>query len=827
MKSLNKSTVCLVASIVSSGFASAVPYFHTDFDELALDDITGLNIDTPNTDIGTANSGTVTLDTVSQMLDLEANGANLWSAREGAPIAWVAAPAVAFGETWFVQTQISHEDSPGGDSSGYDQVGVTFYSGTLGANPGSENTGTHQSLFLGINDWNAWTHAIQGFGDNDPNSGTTGVPASLADDTFEYRVEITEKGTSDLYNFFYREDPADDWTQLGDPDLEQDFDNTAVGLVMKSHNSNSTASTEFGYLTIDVITGLIGEDSDADGLDDGWEISKTAEPGNLTDLNGLKAGSGPGSDTGDFDGDGLTDLEEYDLAVTNAIFPTIDPTLPDTDGDGRDDGDEVNGVSGPSTIPATNPTNPDSDGDGLLDGVEDNSGTYIDETETGSNPTLADSDLDELGDGFEVTNYAAGYDPNVDDSASDFDMDSSTVTQEVAAGTDVLLPDTDGDGFYDGAETKTGTFTSYDYNNNTGDTGTDPLFGDTDGDGLLDGVESGTGILVDANDTGSDPNIADSDTDTFDDGVEVNFGADPNNSDIVPDVTVGYMVTGGDWLTAFGAFDIDGDGQLGTDGFIFFGELAPGAAQINGQPYRDGDSFTGIESNPLPGYVTSHGPGADFVSIAWAYSTYGLIDDPTALDGTDVNGGVAVSNLGAVGDSLALVDFEISSLTAGQVIRVGILGGVEGNNSGAWDPTAITLSGPNGYSEQAIELESNPGEVNTGWLFFDIAEEGTYTVSATRRLATSGAGIGGLTFDSSGGGLQIQSIDYDTDTDMITLTWNSTTNATYGVYYGTDLISFDSDVDDSVSSQGSETTSYTFPNPEAGSKKLFFRVIQN
>ncbi|MDB4669849.1 hypothetical protein OAF33_02270, partial [bacterium] len=535
MKNLNKIGVCLIAS---SGLASAVPYFHTDFSEATLGDITELNIDTPNTDLGTADSGTVTLDTVNQTLDLASNGANLWTSREGAPIAWVAAPTVALGETWFVQAQITHTNGSGVNST-WDQSGMTFYSGTPGANPGSENIGAiHQSLFYGVNNWNAWQHKIQGLADNNPNIA---VEANTEDDTFEYRVEVTENGTSDFYNFFYREDPADDWTQLGDPDLEQDFDNTTVGLFMKCHNNNSTASTEFGYLTIDVIAGLSGEDSDADGLDDGWEIAKTAAPGNLIDLNGLKAGPGLGSDTGDFDGDGLTDLEEYDLAVTNATFPAIDPTLSDTDGDGRDDGDEVNGVVGPPAIPATDPTNPDTDGDGLLDGAEDNSGTFIDETETGTNPTLADSDLDELGDGFEVTNNAAGYDPNVDDSASDFDMDSSTVAQEVAAGTDVLLPDTDGDGFYDGAETKTGTFVSYDYNNNTGDTGTDPLVDDTDGDGLLDGVESGTGTLVDANNTGSNPNLADSDEDTFEDGVEVNSGGDPNNAAVVPDATVGYM----------------------------------------------------------------------------------------------------------------------------------------------------------------------------------------------------------------------------------------------------------------------------------------------
>ena len=152
---------------------------------------------------------------------------------------------MAVGETWFVQTQITHTDSPAGANSGYDQSGITFYSGTAGSNPGSENSGTHQSLFTGLSDWNQWHHRVQGFADNNPNASSA---ATIGDDTFEYRVEITENGASDTYNFFYREDPADDWTAIGPTDLSQDFDNTVVGLFLKSHNSNAASATQFGYL---------------------------------------------------------------------------------------------------------------------------------------------------------------------------------------------------------------------------------------------------------------------------------------------------------------------------------------------------------------------------------------------------------------------------------------------------------------------------------------------------------------------------------------------------------------------------------------------------
>ncbi|MDA7935780.1 lamin tail domain-containing protein [bacterium] len=347
----------LLSPVITAGLASAVPYFHTDFDEATLGAISGLNIDTPNTNLGTGNSGTVSLDTVNQTLDLAANGANTWTAREGAPIAWVAAPVVASGEKWFVQAQITHTNGSGVNST-YDQAGITFYSGNPGANPGSENSGTHESLFFGINNWNAWEHKVQGFSDNNPAFGDA---ANTGDGTFEYRVEVTENGTSDLYNFFYREDSADPWSQLGTPDLSQDFDNTAVGLFLKSHNNNTTASTEFDYLTVDIINDLDitdPTDTDSDGIGDDWEtfyFGDLSRDGTLdfdsdgrTDVQ--EWGDGTNPTEADIDGDGLNDGEEFSFGT--------DPLDDDSDGDGWDDGEEIaagsdpnNSASAPLTAP--------------------------------------------------------------------------------------------------------------------------------------------------------------------------------------------------------------------------------------------------------------------------------------------------------------------------------------------------------------------------------------------------------------------------------------------------------------------------------------------
>jgi len=136
-------------------------------------------------------------------------------------------------------------------------------------------------------------------------------------------------------------------------------------------------------------------DDDNDTLRDNWEQDLT---GNLTDLNGTAwdgngVTPGPGAGTGDFDGDGRSDLQEYD--------DRTDPTNADSDGDGSSDGEE--------TTAGTDPLNTDSDGDGLLDGVETGTGIFVDTNDTGTDPLDIDSDGDNATDGFEV---GEGTDPN-------------------------------------------------------------------------------------------------------------------------------------------------------------------------------------------------------------------------------------------------------------------------------------------------------------------------------------------------------------------------------------------------------------------------------
>lgn len=73
--------------------------------------------------------------------------------------------------------------------------------------------------------------------------------------------------------------------------------------------------------------------------------------------------------------------------------------------------------------------------------------------------------------------------------------------------------------------------------------------------------------------------------------------------------------------------------------------------------------------------------------------------------------------------------------------------------------------------------------------------------------------------------LEITSISYDQASEQVTLTWTSSPNRTYAVFFSDDL-NFDTDVDDSVVSAG-DTTSLTFSNPAPGARKVFFRISEN
>ncbi len=291
---------------------------------------------------------------------------------------------------------------------------------------------------------------------------------------------------------------------------------------------------------------------DSDGLSCAFEemVLGTDPEKRDTDGNGIKDGEE------DFDGDGLSNLEEYHGILSGR---PSSPLHADTDNDGVCDGPAVPHpglIPGPDAFPLDPAGSIDTDGDGMPDEIHGISSSY---------PPLVedlDDDNDRLLDVFELAN---GLDPkNASDGLNDSDTDGDglldwwekqyglnhlvsndvtidadddglTLSEEYQFGTDPGQADTDGDGVPDGLEV------TYGMNPLKPDPGnrdidgdgltlleeiahqSNPALFDSDGDQLSDAEE----ILA-----GSDPARADSDGDGLSDGEEINiYGTDPNNPD--------------------------------------------------------------------------------------------------------------------------------------------------------------------------------------------------------------------------------------------------------------------------------------------------------
>jgi hypothetical protein len=172
-------------------------------------------------------------------------------------------------------------------------------------------------------------------------------------------------------------------------------------------NGERDKGEPFGYKSV-IISGdsdstgnrvRITDDSDADGMEDWWEIHWF---GDLNQTAGM-----------DYDNDGLSNIEEYDLIHTAGIF--VEPNNWDTDADGLDDAWENFYGLDPTDATGDNGRIGDPDGDGIInydeyigpDGVgwrRDRDGNNIAEytpSRDAMNPMAADTDHDGVIDGDE------------------------------------------------------------------------------------------------------------------------------------------------------------------------------------------------------------------------------------------------------------------------------------------------------------------------------------------------------------------------------------------------------------------------------------------
>lgn len=252
----------------------------------------------------------------------------------------------------------------------------------------------------------------------------------------------------------------------GVPDSSDQCPFTPIGIEVDSGGCEHLDSDNDGLsddIELALGTDPFNSDTDWDGLSDGQEVKDTNTNPLLRDTDGGGAGDAdeifrgfnPHDPTDDalfdYDYDGLTDQEEYELGT--------DPFFHDSDFDGLSDGDEVK-------IHNTNPLSYDSDSDGLSDGDE-----YLIYY---TNPLSNDTDAGGASDGPEIWQGLNPLDPN-DDQFIDLDLDGLSDGEELSIGTDRFNSDSDFDGILDGDEVKIHN--------------TNPLLRDTDGGGLDDGNE--------------------------------------------------------------------------------------------------------------------------------------------------------------------------------------------------------------------------------------------------------------------------------------------------------------------------------------------------
>lgn len=392
-----------------------------------------------------------------------------------------------------------------------------------------------------------------------------------------------------------------------------------------------------------------------------------------------------------------------------------------------------------------------------------------------------DTDNDTLPDVWELmfgalADFAPGQDADMDGlndedeftlgtdpSKADGDDDGVDDIVELADGTDPNIADTDGDGLNDGGEKLAGS---------------DPQRTDTDGDSLRDGDE--------VNVHNTNPTLADTDGDTFNDNIEVVRGSNPNVLTSTPVLGVAIPLASGTVAqsTQLGTFAP----ELVLDGVVNFNHTTSGDANPTWQVLLPTSEAFGI----IEAFNRQASDGAtDCCPSRMRDYTIEVVQFSGDVL-TDFTGGTVIYSSGLLNPENEIGG---NTNTAGPVSLIVDAGGAVGNMLRIRRTPDPDLSGTSGAGN---------------------ADEGAVL---SMDLVTAELSAGGLD-------LQITEIVYDMTTEMITLTWPSRDDRTYAVFFGLDLISFDSDIDDSIASMGAET-SFTFQNPVIGSREVFFRVEEN
>jgi len=405
------------------------------------------------------------------------------------------------------------------------------------------------------------TYFIQVSDPNDHLKRWTWAPIieSGNDEDISYEVDGTaDKG---FFRLKYTDQPTTD------PDND-DFDGDTISNI-----------DEVSYYNSDPLN----SDTDNDGMPDGYEAYY------YFDLNFDEGGY-------DYDGDGLTNLGEYNAGT--------EPYYSDTDGDGMKDGFEVTYLLDP--LLASDATS-DADSDGLSNLWEYKlklNPRLTDSNNNGISDALEDRELDGLANLAELTTYST------DPSQPDTDMDTLPDGWELANGFDPTVHNgTDGDATNDAAADPDGDGLT---NSQEGDNNTKANDPDTDGDGVDDGVEVGQG---------SNPN-------------------DPNDSQPPPKGTVAVNITFGDHSYSHSEKyriklqPVEGDTQVRTRTNRKYGETQTDTLRL-----RQGARYTVTLDHVAtdPNYDYEPNPDYDYTlevpQVAATEQTLRIIKDPQGILG--------------------------------------------------------------------------------------------------------------------------------------------------------------------------------------------------
>ncbi len=294
-----------------------------------------------------------------------------------------------------------------------------------------------------------------------------------------------------------------DFDNDGQPDF-QDLDSDNDGIADLVEEGGVDVNND-GYVdTFDPNTGVLTDDTDTDGVDDGWTNTTPLTDDEDTDGDGL-----PDRTDLDSDNDGIPDVVEDGGVDTNGDGEV--DNFVDADGDGWDDNNPSDGLADFDNDGIPNHEDLDADNDGIPDVIESgspdtNGDGYIDTFD----PTTGVLSNDTDGDGWDDANPMTNGDPldtdnDGHDNYLDLDSDNDGVTDILENGGDdlygdgmvddlepngELTNDTDGNGWDDNVWDNTSEI-PYSPEDTDGDSVPNYVDLDSDNDGLSDIIESG------------------------------------------------------------------------------------------------------------------------------------------------------------------------------------------------------------------------------------------------------------------------------------------------------------------------------------------------